>query len=47
MRGTVWATGCTSWYLDARGKNTTLWPGFTFAYRFLTQRFRADRYERW
>ncbi|MDB5071023.1 MAG: NAD(P)/FAD-dependent oxidoreductase [Candidatus Eremiobacteraeota bacterium] len=47
MRRTVWASGCTSWYIDARGKNTTLWPGFTFAYRYLTQRFRPDRYERW
>ncbi|GAC1659589.1 MAG: NAD(P)/FAD-dependent oxidoreductase [Candidatus Elarobacter sp.] len=46
MGRTVWASGCTSWYIDARGKNTTLWPGFTFVYRFLTRRFRADRYER-
>jgi cation diffusion facilitator CzcD-associated flavoprotein CzcO len=46
MRRTVWSSGCTSWYIDARGKNTTLWPGFTFAYRFLTRRFRADRYDR-
>ena len=45
MKDTVWASGCRSWYIDERGKNTTLWPGFTFAYRFLTRRFRADRYE--
>ena len=35
MRGTVWASGCRSWYQDARGKNTTLWPGFTFVFRRL------------
>jgi len=29
---TVWATGCTSRYLDEQGKNTILWPGFTFQY---------------
>ncbi|HEY4440301.1 MAG TPA: NAD(P)/FAD-dependent oxidoreductase [Candidatus Elarobacter sp.] len=44
MRGTVWASGCSSWYQDERGKNTTLWPGFTFAFRRLTRRFRPDRY---
>jgi len=32
MAGTVWSTGCKSWYLDRHGKNTTLWPGFTFDY---------------
>lgn len=32
LRGTVWASGCRSWYLDARGRNSTLWPGFTFSY---------------
>ena len=27
MRRTVWTTGgCQSWYLDAHGRNTTLWP---------------------
>ena len=38
MKRTIWTTGCRSWYLDQNGKNTTLWPGFTFAYRFLTWR---------
>jgi cation diffusion facilitator CzcD-associated flavoprotein CzcO len=45
MKNTVWASGCSSWYIDAHGKNTSLWPGFTFVYRFLTRRFRPDRYE--
>src|SRR5206468_1441149 len=26
MEGTVWTEGgCASWYLDAKGRNTTLW----------------------
>ena len=34
LRGTVWnAGGCASWYLDPAGRNTTLWPTFTFAFR--------------
>lgn len=45
MKRTVWASGCTSWYLDPSGKNTTLWPGFTFTYRFLTRRLRPEHYE--
>lgn len=31
---TVWMTGgCASWYLDSAGRNTTLWPNYTFKYR--------------
>ena len=44
MQGTVWASGCASWYLDARGQNTTLWPGFTFEFWYRTRRFDAHRY---
>lgn len=34
LQGTVWNDGgCASWYLDERGRNTTLWPDFTFLYR--------------
>ena len=37
---TVWSTGgCKAWYTTRDGKNTTLWPGFTFEYRFRTRRF--------
>jgi cation diffusion facilitator CzcD-associated flavoprotein CzcO len=45
MPGTVWASGCASWYLDAQGNNTTLWPDFTFRFRKRTRRFDADNYE--
>lgn len=44
MQGTVWTSGCKSWYLDAKGHNTTLWPGFTFEYRRRTRRFDPQHY---
>ena len=40
MRGTVWTTGgCNSWYLDETGRNTTLWPGFSWELRLRTREF--------
>lgn len=42
---TVWMSGCMSWYLTRTGKNTTLWPGFTFEYRLRTRRFDARAYD--
>jgi cation diffusion facilitator CzcD-associated flavoprotein CzcO len=45
LRRTVWNTGgCSSWYLDAHGRNVTLWPRTTFAFRRLTARFDARAY---
>jgi cyclohexanone monooxygenase len=45
MAKTVWATGgCTSWYMTAAGKNTTLWPGFTYEFRQRTLRFDRENY---
>lgn len=45
MRGTVWTTGgCASWYLDARGHNTTRWPTFTWRFRRATRRFQPTEY---
>ncbi|NYV75238.1 NAD(P)/FAD-dependent oxidoreductase [Streptomyces sp. UH6] len=39
MKRTVWNTGgCTSWYLDANGRNTTVWPGTTAEFRKATRR---------
>jgi cation diffusion facilitator CzcD-associated flavoprotein CzcO len=35
----VWSVGgCQSWYLDAHGRNTTIWPGFTWRYWTRTRR---------
>ena len=45
MQGTVWTSGCSSWYLDAGGRNTTLWPGFTFEFRRRTRHFDPQRYD--
>ena len=45
MRSTVWTSGCTSWYLDASGHNTTLWPGFTFEIRHRTRHFDPQHYD--
>ncbi|OBI87910.1 flavin-containing monooxygenase [Mycobacterium asiaticum] len=43
--GTVWSSGgCRSWYLNANGRNTNLWPGGTFSYRRRTRRFDPDHY---
>jgi cyclohexanone monooxygenase len=42
---TVWTTGgCSSWYLDAHGRNTTLWPRTTFTLRRLLSRFDSEHY---
>ena len=43
--GTVWVDGgCSSWYLDAEGRNSALWPTFTMPFRRRTRRFRPDEY---
>ncbi|MFJ5519792.1 flavin-containing monooxygenase [Streptomyces griseoluteus] len=46
MKRTVWNTGgCTSWYLDASGRNTTVWPGTTSEFRQATRRVDLTEYE--
>ncbi|HYI44500.1 MAG TPA: NAD(P)/FAD-dependent oxidoreductase [Actinomycetota bacterium] len=46
LQKTVWnAGGCASWYLDERGRNTTLWPTFTFMFRKELHRFDPANYE--
>jgi len=35
---TVWQSGCSSWYLDAQGRNPTIWPEFTVSYWRRTRR---------
>ncbi|MGH3902821.1 MAG: flavin-containing monooxygenase [Pseudonocardiaceae bacterium] len=45
MDRTVWnAGGCVSWYLDAQGRNTTLWPTFTWRFRRATRTFQPAEY---
>jgi cation diffusion facilitator CzcD-associated flavoprotein CzcO len=43
--GAVWNTGCASWYLDDTGRNTTLWPDWTWRFRQRTARFDAESYD--
>jgi cation diffusion facilitator CzcD-associated flavoprotein CzcO len=38
---TVWHSGCSSWYLDPKGRNVTLWPWLTVAFRRRTDRTRT------
>lgn len=46
MARTVWTTGgCKSWYLDAEGRNTTLWPGSVIGYKRITRRADLADYE--
>ncbi|WP_416973869.1 flavin-containing monooxygenase [Streptomyces sp. 4F14] len=46
MERTVWNTGgCVSWYLDAQGRNTTVWPGTTSEFRKATRRVDLAEYE--
>jgi cation diffusion facilitator CzcD-associated flavoprotein CzcO len=45
LQGTVWNSGgCASWYLDENGRNTTIWPGFTWPFRQETRHFEPADY---
>jgi len=44
LKGTVWH-GCKSWYVDAKGHSSTNWPGFTAAYRWITNRGNLNDYD--
>jgi cation diffusion facilitator CzcD-associated flavoprotein CzcO len=41
---TVWASGCRSWYQTESGRNSTIWPGFTFHYWLRTRRVELSDY---
>jgi cation diffusion facilitator CzcD-associated flavoprotein CzcO len=46
MARSVWVTGrCQSWYLSASGRNPTIWPGSTLAFRRATRRLDLGEYE--
>jgi cation diffusion facilitator CzcD-associated flavoprotein CzcO len=45
MQGTVWNSGCASWYVDATGRNSTLWPDWTWRFRRRAGRFDPAHYE--
>ena len=45
MAGAVWnAGGCKSWYLDGNGRNSVIWPTYTWRFRRMTQRFDLESY---
>jgi cation diffusion facilitator CzcD-associated flavoprotein CzcO len=45
LAGKVWEAGCQSWYLDATGRNSTIWPYFGWQYWLETRRLRTADYE--
>lgn len=46
FHSTVWSREhCRSWYQTPSGKNTTIWPGFSFTFRLRTHFFDAMAYE--
>ena len=45
LKDTVWnAGGCASWYLDATGKNTTIWPTYTWKFIREMRQFNPAEY---
>ncbi|CAF0939038.1 unnamed protein product [Rotaria sordida] len=45
LKKTVWQSGgCHSWYQDAKGNNTTIWPDFTWIYILLMKNFDSKNY---
>lgn len=44
LKGTVWNSGCQSWYQQADGRNTTLWPKSTWRYWWETLNVKANDY---
>jgi cation diffusion facilitator CzcD-associated flavoprotein CzcO len=45
LKGTVWASGCASWYHNEAGRNTTIWPDLNSAYRKLTRQVKQQDYD--
>ena len=44
LKGTVWSSGCKSWYQNAQGQIDTLWPGYTWEYWLQSRRFQVSDY---
>jgi cation diffusion facilitator CzcD-associated flavoprotein CzcO len=45
LEGTVWHTGCKSWYLDDEGNDPNQWPWLWSTYRRRTARIEPGAYE--
>jgi cation diffusion facilitator CzcD-associated flavoprotein CzcO len=45
LQGTVWNSGgCSSWYIDANGRNSIIWPGSTWPFHQRLRRFHPQEY---
>lgn len=44
MKGTVWLSGCGSWYLDETGHNRVLYPGFSSQFARSLSKFRTGEH---
>jgi cation diffusion facilitator CzcD-associated flavoprotein CzcO len=44
LEGTVWNSGCKSWYQSADGRNFTIWPWSTWRYWLATRKVHASDY---
>ncbi len=45
LAGTVWHSGCTSWYVDENGNDPSQWPWLWTTYRRRTERLESGAYE--
>jgi cation diffusion facilitator CzcD-associated flavoprotein CzcO len=45
LEGTVWHSGCTSWYVDENGNDPSQWPWLWSTYRRRTERLEPGAYE--
>jgi cyclohexanone monooxygenase len=45
LAGSVWHTGCTSWYVDENGNDPNQWPWLWSTYRRRTERIEPGAYE--
>jgi cation diffusion facilitator CzcD-associated flavoprotein CzcO len=45
IQSSVWLAGCNSWYINAAGKVTNNWPGYTFNFRRMTNKLDLHDYE--
>jgi cation diffusion facilitator CzcD-associated flavoprotein CzcO len=45
LAGTVWHSGCTSWYVDENGNDPSQWPWLWSTYRRRTARLQPGAYE--
>lgn len=45
MKNSSWLSGCSSWYLNEDGTNSTMWPGFSFEYVLRTKKLKPEVYD--